>query len=195
MNIALRVSRGTCLFFSIMRVHQGLGFFASSLHFDLTLTSASHPRSTPPSHAQGMNYLAGFVLVILADCVLSEREGTPAASSRDPGSAGSNSTTTSGSSSSSSPQTGAVAASAAGKEKDGDASGGGPTEAEVSVIEGECVQVMQGIIALQGGVLSRDLWGLHAVSVTRAEAGRGIVHLPDGCTAVRWFTIRPNLSG
>lgn len=118
-----------------------------------------------------MNYLAGFVLVILADCVLSEREGTP---SLDPGSVGSNGTTTtpSGSSSSSSPQAGAVAVSDAGKEGSGDAPGAGPTETEVSVIEGECVQVMQGIIALQGGVLSRDLWGLHAVSGRSADGGQ-----------------------
>lgn len=130
-----------------------------------------------------MNYLAGFVLVIFADCVLSERRDAPAPSSRDPGSAGSNGTTTSGSSTSSFPpggspthnlkkgpleETGAVAGSDAGKQGDGDAAGAGPTAAEISVIEGECVQVMQGIIALQGGVLSRDLWGLHAVSGRRA---------------------------
>eukprot|EP00903_Cladosiphon_okamuranus_P020149 g18498.t1 len=121
-------------------------------------------------YIQGMNYLAGFVLVILADCVLSEREGTRASSSLDPGSAWSNGTSTSGggssssssSSSSSFPQAGAVAVSDCGKDGKGDAPGTGPTEAEVSVIEGECMQVMQGIIALQGGVLSRDLWGLHA---------------------------------
>lgn len=125
-----------------------------------------------------MNYLAGFVLVTLADCVLSEREGT----SREPGSAGHNGTTTSGSGSSSPPgdspphdqpegspeQAGAVAVSDARKEGGGDATGAGPTATEISVIAGECVQVMQGIIALQGGVLSRDLWGLHAVSGSRA---------------------------
>ena len=135
------------------------------------------------SRTQGMNYLAGFVLVTLADCVLSEREGTPDPSSRDPGSAGRFSTTASGDSSSSRPddslphkqpkgsleQAGAVAVSDAGKGGGGDATGAGPTASEINVIEGECVQVMQGIIALQGGVLSRDLWGLHAVSGDKAE--------------------------
>lgn len=38
-----------------------------------------------------------------------------------------------------------------------------PTAEEMEVIETECVQVMLGLIALQGGILSRDLWGLHAV--------------------------------
>eukprot|EP00752_Nemacystus_decipiens_P015848 g14158.t1 len=130
-------------------------------------------------YIQGMNYLAGFILVTLVDCVMSEREDTPAPSSRrDPGSAGSDGTTTSGSgSSSSSPagdsppydkckgpleQAGAAAVSDARKEGAGDAAGAGPTAAEIGAIEGECVRVMQGIIALQGGVLSRDLWGLHA---------------------------------
>ena len=45
-----------------------------------------------------------------------------------------------------------------------------PTAADVELIEREAVEVMLGIIALQGGVLSRDLWGLHAV---RGGCGRG----------------------
>lgn len=151
--------------------------------------SPAHPRPTPP-HAQGMNYLAGFVLATLADGVVSEREGAPASSSREPSSAGSNGSTTTTNSASppgGSPppnprkdpleQAGAVAGSNAGKEKGGATAGAGPTAAEISLIEGECVQVMQGIIVLQGGVLSRDLWGLHAVSGRRAEGG-----LPEGCS-------------
>lgn len=58
-----------------------------------------------------------------------------------------------------------------GKRGDDDAdpsgAGEGPTAAQMDLIESECVQVMQGVIALQGGVLSRDLWGLHAVSDTQ----------------------------
>ena len=44
--------------------------------------------------------------------------------------------------------------------------GGGGTKVtprEMEVIETECVQVMLGMIAMQGGILSKDLWGLHAV--------------------------------
>lgn len=52
---------------------------------------------------------------------------------------------------------------------DEDATRKTPTEEEIRLIESECVQVMHGVIALQGGVLSRDLWGLHAVS-----GGRGM---------------------
>ena len=37
------------------------------------------------------------------------------------------------------------------------------TPREMEVIETECVQVMLGMIAMQGGILSKDLRGLHAV--------------------------------
>lgn len=120
-----------------------------------------------------MNYLAGFVLITLADCVLSEREDGPPPRSREPGSVESNSSTTISNGSAlppgDSPQSGVAAASG------GDAVGAEPTAAEIDRIEGECVQVMQGVIALQGGVLSRDLWGLHAVSGRGRRAGEGMV--------------------
>ncbi|CAN0537755.1 unnamed protein product, partial [Ectocarpus sp. 12 AP-2014] len=130
-------------------------------------------------YIQGMNYLAGFILITFADCVLSEREDLNSRSSRNRATSGGR-----GTCSSNAPADSAAAGDVTepsdvqpGPAKEGSASvetegrGGGaekeatvkePTVAEVAQIENECVQMMQGVIALQGGVLSRDLWGLHA---------------------------------
>ncbi|CAB1113808.1 unnamed protein product [Ectocarpus sp. CCAP 1310/34] len=130
-------------------------------------------------YIQGMNYLAGFILITFADCVLSEREDLKSCSSRNRATSGGSSTC-----SSNAPADSAAAGDVTepsdvqpGPAKEGSAavetegrSGGAekeaavkvPTVTEVAQIENECVQMLQGVIALQGGVLSRDLWGLHA---------------------------------
>ena len=80
-----------------------------------------------------MNYLAGFLVVTIADAVLAEHDCAISGGTAAPGAS---------------------------------AGGGRGTEVtsrEMEVIETECVQVMLGMIAMQGGILSKDLWGLHAV--------------------------------
>lgn len=148
-----------------------------------------------PPETQGMNYLAGFILITFADCVLSEREDLKSRSSRNRATSGGSSTC-----SSNAPVDSAAAGDVTepsdvqpGPAKEGSAAvetegrGGGaekeaavkePTVAEVAQIENECVQMLQGVIALQGGVLSRDLWGLHAVS------GGGGGHMVTRCSSV-----------
>ncbi|CBN77474.1 conserved unknown protein [Ectocarpus siliculosus] len=131
-------------------------------------------------YIQGMNYLAGFMLITFADCVLSEREDLKSRSSRNRGTSGGSSTCSSNAPADSAAagdvtepsdvQPGPANEGSAAVETEG--MGGGaekeaaavkePTVAEVAQIENECVQMLQGVIALQGGVLSRDLWGLHA---------------------------------
>ncbi|CAM9961944.1 unnamed protein product, partial [Ectocarpus fasciculatus] len=130
-------------------------------------------------YIQGMNYLAGFILITFADCVLSEREDLKSRSSRNRATSGSSSTCSSNAPADSAAagdvtvpadeQPGAAKEGGPAVETEG--RGGGaekeaavkePTVAEVAQIENECVQMLQGVIALQGGVLSRDLWGLHA---------------------------------
>ncbi|CAM9574985.1 unnamed protein product [Pylaiella littoralis] len=147
-------------------------------------------------YIQGMNYLAGFLLLTLADCIMNEREDTSRLSRRPTSREGSRgvggesftppvvSATTASDTTrevilppglqlpppakvdvvAASKETSAAATSEeAGKGgNDDDATRKTPTEEEVRLIESECVQVMHGVIALQGGVLSRDLWGLHA---------------------------------
>lgn len=122
-----------------------------------------------------MNYLAGFLIVIVADSVMSGRQD----SSGDDRANGSTGTAATASLTSA-----ALAAANGGGGGGGSrwseahhngvstkhtASRGGdagvdPTAEETELIERECVQAMLGMVALQGGVLSRDLWGLHAVS-------------------------------
>ena len=80
-----------------------------------------------------MNYLAGFLLVTIDDAVLAERDCA---------------------------FNGGTAASGASV---GGGRGTEVTPREMEVIETECVQVMLGMIAMQGGILSKDLRGLHAV--------------------------------
>ncbi|CAM9558580.1 unnamed protein product [Ectocarpus sp. 8 AP-2014] len=130
-------------------------------------------------YIQGMNYLAGFILITFADCVLSEREDLKSRSSRNRGTSGGSSTCSSNAPADSAAagdvtepsdvQPGPANEGSAAVETEG--MGGGaekeaavkePTVAEVAQIENECAQMLQGVIALQGGVLSRDLWGLHA---------------------------------
>ena len=92
----------------------------------------SHKRF-PVFKLLGVNYLAGFLLVTIADAVLAERDCAINGGTAAPGAS---------------------------------AEGGRGTEVtprEMEVIETECVQVMLGMIAIQGGILSKDLWGLHAV--------------------------------
>lgn len=170
-----------------------------------------------PLNTQGMNYLAGFLLITLADCILSEREDLSARSSRISSSRGGGSSTTPVVSATASATTSEVtlppdlqlgpsaevdvvaaskeagvmatsekAAVAAtrrvevereGKGEDEDVTRRVLTDAEVRLIENESVQVMHGVIALQGGVLSRDLWGLHAVS---GGKGGGCIGIDSG---------------
>lgn len=127
-----------------------------------------------------MNYLAGFLLLTVADSVMSERADPPASSSST------NGTTTVDTAPTPDgeavtlevAQTAAakdtVAVTKAGQKEAATKAGqkeAEPTAAEEELIEAECVQVMLGMIALQGGVLSRDLWGLHAVSEGEGKGG------------------------
>lgn len=113
-----------------------------------------------------MNYLAGFLVITIADAVIAERD-TP---ETPPSRRGSIGTATLGSPSSAAAATLSLELQAAAKDSVMTRGGGGgagePTARELEVIESESVEVMLGMIALQGGVLSRDLWGLHAVSET-----------------------------
>ena len=116
-----------------------------------------------------MNYLAGFLLITLADCIAAERVPSPLAlgeetggSSRDP--ASDTATTAGGGGDSLKPELPpAMAREGATSGERGREAEAQPTAEDVALIEREAVEVMLGIIALQGGVLSRDLWGLHAV--------------------------------
>lgn len=156
---------------------------------DITPPYFSTPNSG--SFLQGMNYLAGFILITFADSVLSERDDSPPFLSSPPTRAhgvAASSSRRSSSSPSASPSDGArriLDAQTAAPHENGVSTAGvtgtgaslGSREkagsdaerevelspAEVEILERECVEVMLGMIALQGGVLSRDLWGLHAV--------------------------------
>lgn len=113
-----------------------------------------------------MNYLAGFLIVIVADSVMSERQNpTATGHANDPAGAVSFTSAALGATNGVSQSSEAYnAVSQAAASKGGGDSGTGPTAEEMELIEKECVQAMLGMVALQGGVLSRDLWGLHAVS-------------------------------
>lgn len=135
-----------------------------------------------------MNYLAGFLLITLADCIAADRSPPPdppgggtGGRRRDPASANAPST----------PRGGvgggllqpelplAISREGATGGEGGREADAQPTAADVELIEREAVEVMLGIIALQGGVLSRDLWGLHAVR--QAVGGMGVGPLGFTC--------------
>ena len=118
-----------------------------------------------------MNYLAGFLLITFADCVAAERGVSPlppgggtGGTSRDPAALTATGEGGDGAGVSLQPELppAIVREGVAGGEGHEEAEAQ-PTAADVELIEREVVEVMLGIIALQGGVLSRDLWGLHAV--------------------------------
>ena len=134
-----------------------------------------------------MNYLAGFLLITFADCIAAERGFSPppagemaGGSSCDPLGPSAPGEGGGGGSVSLQPELPPAI------EREGVAVGQGrggakvqPAAGDVELIEREAVEVMLGIIALQGGVLSRDLWGLHAV---REDVGSG-----SGKGRVRFF--------
>ena len=125
-----------------------------------------------------MNYLAGFLLITFADCVAAERGvssllvgGGTGGSSLDPATRTAAGEVGGGAGASLEPELPPAIAreGVAG----GEGHGGAEAQlaaADLELIEREAVEVMLGIIALQGGVLSRDLWGLHAV---REDVGGG----------------------
>lgn len=101
-----------------------------------------------------MNFLAGFLIITCADSIVADRDTDSDDSPHDDYK-----------------RLGVVAGSGGvsrdrdrdrkdKKEKDREVV---LTEEEVELVEIECGQVMLGLVALQGGVLSRDLCGLHAV--------------------------------
>lgn len=120
-----------------------------------------------------MNYLAGFLLITFADCIAADRAppsdppgGRSGGSNRDPTSttASTNSGGGGGGVSLQPELPPAMSRAGAAGGAEGREAEAQPSAADVELIEREAVEVMLGIIALQGGVLSRDLWGLHAVT-------------------------------
>lgn len=113
---------------------------------------------------QGMNYMAGFLLATITDAVVSERDsgdrGYRVANGVNSQPSGASAGGADGGTLASELQE-AVVREAVSRKWEGKAAE--PMGEEKEVIETECVQVMLGMIALQGGILSRDLWGLHAV--------------------------------
>lgn len=147
-----------------------------------------------------MNFLAGFLILIVAESVVSERDGvdaTAAASESNTRLSGAGRATGGKQDNAPSvnqqqqrPAVGERGGNSAGgggggdeelsgsRRSSGGAGGGGSrsggfgqdvklTADEVAIVENECVEVLLGIVSLQGGVLSRDLHGLHAVSGRR----------------------------
>lgn len=151
--------------------------------FYLLVTPPSPHLPVPPSlqtNNKGMNFLAGFLIITFAESIVSERDGMAAAATAS-ASASDGDIRFSGAHSSLVKQSGIDGDQAGGGRGSGGAGGSSSnnsssgkgssftrgvelTAEEVKVVETECVQVLLGLISLQGGVLSRDLCGLHAVS-------------------------------
>lgn len=140
--------------------------------------------SIPSYDAQGMNFLAGFLIITCADSLVAEREEdfpvTPVTTRRlEGGARGSKNPPEarggSGGAGGSGGRVGGGSGNLKGRDKGGKREKERVmhlTEEEAEVIEAECVDAMLGLVVLQGGVLSRDLCGLHSVRDTLGGEGR-----------------------
>lgn len=118
-----------------------------------------------------MNFLAGFLIITCADSVVAERGDeslTPTVSKRsDSATRGSKPHSETRGTSGASTNMGNRGSKGRDRGKANKERVMHLAEDEAEIIESECVEVMLGLVALQGGVLSRDLCGLHSVSEWR----------------------------